>query len=147
LQDFAEDPMLFATIWLDVFTETRARRAEGRRTAMREISLESGMHWSVDATQLDSMALDFDSLTHKLTVLWSELAWDEFALKMLTGFRAKILRAREIYHGEEHILSGVNRAGDVLDKRLRNAKDLLHGLQEGTAFTTQLAKVQLKTVR
>jgi hypothetical protein len=147
LQDFAGDAMLFASIWLDVFTETRARRAEGRRIAMHKISIESGMHWSVDATQLDSMALNFDALTHKLTVLWSELAWDDFALKTLTRFRTKIVRARETSHGEDHVLSGVNRVGDVLDQRLRHANDLLQGLQESTKFTTQLAKVQLKTVR
>lgn len=147
LMDFAGDPVLFASIWLDVFTETRARRSEGRRIGMREIHLESGMHWSADAKQFSSKALDFDALTYKLTVLWSELAWDEFALKTLIDFQAKIVRARDTYHRECHVLPGVNWVGDVLDKRLRNSKDLLHGLKDGTTFTTQLATTQLQTVR
>lgn len=149
LRAFAGDPTLFASIWLDVFTETRARRAEGRRIGILEIQLESGLHWSCDATKFSSMALDFDILTHKLTALWSELGWDEFALKILADFRDKLvlMRARDIYPGENEILLGVDKVGDKLDKRLRNTNDLLHGLRAGTTHIAQLASIQLQTVQ
>jgi hypothetical protein len=146
LQGLAADPMLFAGIWLDVLLETRARRAEGRRLGMRNLQLDSGMHWSSTPTEAYRRQLDFDSLLYKLTVLRSELAWDDFALKTLTDLRARTVQTRETYPAN-HSPSVADRGRDVLDQRLENADDLLRSLREDTAFTTQLASILLQTVR
>jgi hypothetical protein len=143
LQNFAPDTMLCASVWLDIFVETRVRRAEGRKIAMAEIKLKSGMHWSIDATQFEPTTLDFSVLTHKLTIIRSELSWDEFALKTLRNFHAKVAGVRKTKYAQH---DGVHRTANDVDKRLANTNDILHSLQEATSFTIAQASSQLQMV-
>ncbi|KAF2743470.1 hypothetical protein M011DRAFT_221915 [Sporormia fimetaria CBS 119925] len=140
LKQHALDPRLPATIWQAVLTDVRFIRAAHRRVKLEAIQLQTGMHLTIEQSLLKKAALDIDAITHKVTVLWHCLAWDEFALKTLIQSHKKL----DQVFPETHRSSTKNRE---LDIRRRNAYDLLNSLQSRTASSIQHANIELLTVR
>ena len=148
-----EFPMLFAAIWLDVFIETRIRRAEGRTKGILDIQLRTGLHWSVDTPKMRVQGLDFDELTYALTVLGSELAWDDFCLSMLDEIQGKLtalhgrsianhsFSAQDTEKGNTRLMLNYGVAG-----KLMNSKDIVFGLKGKTKHTSKQVEVQLQAV-
>lgn len=145
--------MLFPAIWLDVFSDTRVFRSEGRIMGVRDIQLRTGMHWSVEFTDSKLAELDFNQLNYELTVLGSELHWDLFALDFLLDARAKLWRAHERFIAETSssaALPGNNperrNRQDAVGNRLENRQDLLVCLKARTDSLVRQVKVQLHSV-
>jgi len=129
-----QTPMLFPAIWLDVFIETRVRRAAARTHTICHIQQRAGLQWCVNNMEDGARTIDFEELTYALTVLGSELARDEFAISVLTKIQEKALaRHRHIYKRFSFIMpSNIDRIGlqytDVVVTRLIHSKDILYGL-------------------
>ena len=145
--------MLFPAIWLDIFSDTRVFRSEGRIMGVRDIQLRTGMHWSVEFTDLKLAELDFNQLNYELTVLGSELHWDLFALEFLLDARKKLSAAHErfivsassssAFPGETRERRGER---DLVKERLDNRQDLLACLKSRTDSLVRQVKVQLHSV-
>ena len=146
MQSHAANPMLFPAIWLDVFAETRVRRSEGRGAAICEIQADTGLHWSVAASESESKMLDFNGLIYKLTVLGSELAWDEFSLGTLMNIQAKLMSAHQNFLALHESKIQFDCAEDKIGGRLGSTKDLLVGLQGRASYSVQQVNVQLQEV-
>ena len=146
-------PMLLPAIWLDVFSDTRVFRSEGRVMGVRDIQLRTGMHWSVDFTDAKLTELDFNQLNYEWTVLGSELHWDLFALEFLLDAQAKLWRAHERFVAENSSSSacsaekpGRRKSRDGVENRLENRRDLLVCLKARTDSLVRQVKVQLHSV-
>lgn len=140
LRHNASDPRLCVAIWLEIYTEVRVLRSGHRRTELENIQLQTGMHFNIDEPLLYKTSLNVDALTHKITVLWHSLAWDEFALKtLLQGYR----RLSEVFPDHE---KNTLPARNCISMRLTNICDLIQSLQGRTASSIQHANIQLQTV-
>lgn len=133
------DPRLAAVLWMGILAEVRVVRSGHRRIELENIQLRTGMHLTIEETLLHKVSLDIDSLTHKITVLWHNLAWDEFALKTLLQAHTRLTEVFPMDLNRE-------RPRNDLNTRIQNIRDLLHGLQSRTASSLQHANIQLQTV-
>jgi hypothetical protein len=128
-------PMLFPAIWIDVFSETRVRRSQGRVMGIFDIQLYTGMHWSVELTEERLKELDFNKLIYELTVLGIELNWDQFALGFLAGVQEKLMTTDQFSNACKELVG-----------RLVTARDLLVSLKERTQSCIQQIDVQRQSV-
>jgi hypothetical protein len=135
LKQHSSDPRLPALVWLAVFAEVRLLRAAQRRAELENIQLLTGMHLTIEENLLHKASIDIDAITHKITVMWHGLTWDEFALKTLLQAHKRLK--------ETFPLSSMRTA---LDIRMTNIRDLLLSLQGRTASSIQHANIQLQTV-
>ena len=144
--------MLFPAIWLDMFIETRVRRSEARSIGTRNIQLLTGLHWSIDAKEIERRNLDFDGLTHTLTVLGNEVAWDHVAITMLIDIQEKLVAVHRRYCYDYTCVTDSSKRDrliptpDSVEGKLRNSKDLLFGLKLKVQFTSEQVKLQLQAV-
>lgn len=129
------DARLPALVWLGVLAEVRLLRATQRRAELENIQLLTGMHLSIEENLLHKSSIDIDAITHKITVMWHSLTWDEFALK--THLQAH-KRLKETFP--------LSSARSDLDIQMTNIHDLLLSLQSRTASSIQHANIQLQTV-
>lgn len=119
---------------------------------VRDIQLQTGMHWSVEFTDAKLAELDFNQLNYELTLLGSELHWDLFALEFLLDARAKlsITHDRFIVGSVSSASRGKNRGGsgdrDEVSERLENRQNLLACLKTRTVSLVRQVKVQLHSV-
>jgi hypothetical protein len=153
LAEHGETPMLFPAIWLDVFIETRVRRAAARTDSICHIQKNTGLHWSVNNRDEGGQKIDFEEVIYALTVLGSELAWDEFAISVLAKIQEKVLA------GHKHIfkrsrsspLSDIDQIkrkyADVVAMRLIHSKDILCGLKGRVKLNAEQVKWQNQAVR
>jgi hypothetical protein len=144
--------MLFPAIWLDIFIETRVRRAAARTDTICLIQQRTGLHWSVNNMEERAKKIDFEELTYALTVLASELAWDEFAISVLTKIQEKVLdRHKCISKGSKSwMVSEVDQSSlnyaDVVATRLWHAKNILCGLRGKTKYNLEQVQLQNQAV-
>jgi hypothetical protein len=144
--------MLFPTIWLDVFIETRVRRAAARTKTIYDIQKSTGLHWSVSNMEEIASNIDFEEVTYVLNVLGSELAWDELALSVLMRIQEQILashghltRTSQIHSSTDSCQLDLEYA-DVVATRLAQSKDILCGLQGKTKYNAQQVGMQDRAV-
>jgi hypothetical protein len=140
LKSHCSDPRLPALVWIAILTEVRLLRAAQRRVELENIQLLTGMHLSIEENLLHKSSIDIDAITHKITVLWHGLTWDEFALKTLLQAHKRLKES--FPNGSTPVFS----AQTVLDIRMTNIHDLLVSLQSRTASSIQHANIQLQTV-
>jgi hypothetical protein len=138
--------MLFPTLWLETFMDTRIHRAQGRKNAINLLQLRTGLHWSVEFSP-ESLALHtFPNLAYKLNMLGDELAWDEYALQTLIRGINKIRDLRTRYLCGDVATGTPLGTHPQLDMRLTNLHDILLNLQDKTTRTIQSTNMHLQTV-
>ncbi|GAB7356991.1 hypothetical protein MBLNU459_g7825t2 [Dothideomycetes sp. NU459] len=126
--------------------ETRARRDVERRAAVYEIEVMLGLHWSTETfkeRRLD--ALDFDSITHRLSALSSSLSWDECALSVLLQMQVIVLSAHDRSLKTNSVTVAVPEQ-DLVRARLGFVGDLLLGLLARQKCSRERAHIPLQTV-
>ncbi|GAB7356992.1 hypothetical protein MBLNU459_g7825t1 [Dothideomycetes sp. NU459] len=149
LRDCTTQPIslsMVPAIWLSVLAETRARRDVERRAAVYEIEVMLGLHWSTETfkeRRLD--ALDFDSITHRLSALSSSLSWDECALSVLLQMQVIVLSAHDRSLKTNSVTVAVPEQ-DLVRARLGFVGDLLLGLLARQKCSRERAHIPLQTV-
>ncbi|KAF1810883.1 hypothetical protein P152DRAFT_86949 [Eremomyces bilateralis CBS 781.70] len=141
-------PELLPILWLETFLATRVRRCHGRSLDILAIQKDTGLHWSIPATEAQFDKLDLHPLTHGLTVLRGELAWDEHALDFLKGLGEKLAigqREHSFAPRELHTARAIQDNED-LQKRIVTALDMIQGLHRRGSYSIQQVKVLLTTV-
>ena len=134
-------PMLLPVLWLNVLGETRAHRVIGRMIALNRTEVELGLHWGVLPPARKLQNMDFDTVTRRLTVYGSEVAWDIHAIEA----QQEMLRLIETIHGEIQGAEGVEVGASDLAVRVRHIRQVLSGLMHRTRYTQNRVQIQLQT--
>lgn len=96
--------------------------------------------------------IDFEEITYALTVLGSELAWDEFAISILKKIQEKVLASHK--HFVRQVKSTtINETDrplfahvDFVSTRLMDSRAILCGLRGKTRYNTEQVKMQNQAV-
>lgn len=142
----ATDLLTVASAWVNAVSETRARRFVQRKVAITYLESDGGMHWSDDLRKNKPLrSINFEMLTRKLTVLGTQLAWDDSAIDVQHELVDRVL---ELLHrsGRPHASHGRSNTLPPVELRMRQAKDLLRGLKVGTKQIRERVSVQLSTL-
>lgn len=140
------EPFLYLVIWIELWTEIRSRRGKRYKAVLEDIQVQIGMHFTVTKSRLSHSSVDVAALIHRLTILWHQLAWDEFALKTLIHTCDKFCDIYESGISQSQHIRHFNGAMKRLHLRMANVRDLLLSLQRRSASSIQHASIQLQTV-
>ncbi|KAK5123211.1 hypothetical protein LTR85_003410 [Meristemomyces frigidus] len=146
-------PIATATTWLNVMSETRARRFVERKVAITYLEAEGG-HWSDDLSiNKELRSVNFESLTRKLTVLGAQLAWDDAAIEVQRDLASRLQEMQQtafFRHPHSGLYGGTSQdadsGADRLMLRLEQSKDLLNGIRIGTKQIRERMSIQLQTL-
>ncbi|KAF1963512.1 hypothetical protein CC80DRAFT_541444 [Byssothecium circinans] len=145
LAKYVSDPILPLLLWLEICTEIRLRRCMYRKLKLEHIQVDTGMHFTVPEARLHDVSRNMDKLVHKLTVVWHDLAWDEYALKTLIEAHGRASGAFSSHFEKPNAL-GILAQRTMVGMRMINVRDLLSSLQRRTATSVQHSHIQLQTI-
>jgi hypothetical protein len=130
---------------MNVMTETRARRLVERKVAATALEIEADMHWSEESRLKRTLRdLDFEAITRKLSILLTQLAFDEVAIDQVDRLvdKLKILQIEYV----RDCCQPTQAEQDAFKLPFEQAQELLFGLRMATKQIVQRTNVQLQTV-